>query len=269
MKTYTVNQLRSEFPNEDVCLDFVFNQKYPKQKEEWYRVKGRKCYANSSGEQIHPLKGTIFEKSDTPLTSWFYAIYLMSQAKNGISAKELQGHLGVTYKTAWRIATSIRTLMTQDGKPLSGTVEIDETFIGGTRRMSSKFDNKGIVLGMVERNGRVRVKHVDDRSDYTLLKSIRKNVRKGSRIMTDELSAYKKIGKQGYKRHSVIHSKREYVRGNVHTNTIEGFWGQFKRSVHGTYHSVSRSYLQSYADEFAFRYNHRNASVFEAVMGRI
>lgn len=129
---YTIKNFQKDFPNDDVCLDYIFKQKYPDTKQ-YYKVKGRKCYANPAGEQIHPLAGTIFEKSSTSLTNWFYAVYLFSQSKNGVSAKELERQLGVTYKCAWRIAKKIRELMSGDGDPLTGTVEVDETYVGGRK----------------------------------------------------------------------------------------------------------------------------------------
>lgn len=268
MKNYSIRQFQADFPSDAACLDYILNKKFPNEKG-WYRVKGRKCYANSKGEQIHPLKGTIFEKSDTPLTSWFYAIFLFSQSKNGISAKELQRQIGTTYKTAWRMATSIRSLMAGNKNPLKGVVEVDETYIGGVRRLDSKFKDRVSVVGMVERKGRVKSVVLPYKETHYVLNAIKDNIQKGSRLMTDEFSAYKKVKKLGYKRSAINHSKQSYVSGDIHTNTIEGFWGQFKRSLNGTYHAVSKEYLQTYLDEFAFRYNHRNASVFEAVMARI
>jgi len=267
---YTIKQFQTEFPNEDICLDYIFNKKYPDVKQ-YYRVKGRKCYANPQGKQIHPLAKTIFEKSATPLTLWFYAIYMFSQSKNGVSAKELERQLGVTYKCAWRIAKQIRELMKQDGDMLSGDVEVDETFIGGTRRMSSRLDNKEAVMGMVERKGRIKVKHIADRYNHTLLNEVKANIEQGSNVYTDEWKAYQRLSGLGYKRHSVQHNIKQYVRGLAHTNTIEGFWSQLKRSINGTYHAVSPKYLQSYADEFAFRYSYRKSpsAIFELLMERV
>ena len=135
---YSIKDFQGQFPNDEACLEYIFNQKYDKTCKcggQFYRSKTRKCYnCSMCGKQISPLAGTIFEKSDTPLTSWFYAIFLFSSARNGVSAKELERQLGVTYKTAWRIAFQIRQLMQQDKKKLSGVVEVDETYIGGYRR---------------------------------------------------------------------------------------------------------------------------------------
>lgn len=166
----TIKQFNDTFPNDDVCLQFIFEKRYGSLKAcpkcgvaepSYYRVRGRKCYeCQDCGHQIHPLANSIFHKSNTPLKSWFYAIYLFSASKNGVSAKELERHLGVTYKTAWRIAKQIRLLMEQDDEILTGDVETDETYIGGRRKLAQKFDNKSIVHGVVERNGRAKITHV-------------------------------------------------------------------------------------------------------------
>lgn len=270
MTKYTIADFRKEFPTERACLDYIFRKKYPDLKQ-YYFVEGRKCYANTKGQQIHPVKGTIFEKSSTPLTLWFYAIYLFSTSKNGVAAKELQRQLGVTYKTAWRMARQIRALMSdKDGEPLTGTVEIDEAYYGGHIPRGHKVDtmkNKSVIVGAVERRGRVKAKVSPNAKAKRIGDFIDKNVNPiTSRLMSDESNRYVKTLK-GYDRQSVNHHLLEYVRGEVHTNTIEGFWSQLKRSMDGTYHAVSKKYLQSYVDEFSFRRNH--PSVFEAMVARI
>jgi predicted RNA-binding Zn-ribbon protein involved in translation (DUF1610 family) len=135
---YTIKQFRRDFPDDNACLDYIFKNRYglsykcPKcGKAGFYRVRNRKCYASPCGYQVHPVAGTIFHKSDTKLTDWFFAIYLLSNSKDGVSAKELQRHLGTTYKTAWRISRQIRSLMKQDGNKLTGTIEPDETYFSG------------------------------------------------------------------------------------------------------------------------------------------
>lgn len=272
---YSVRDFRRDFPNDDVCLDTIFKERYGDVETcpscgsdtKFHRVKGRKCYACQwCGYQLHPLAETIFHKSSTPLTSWFYTIYLFSVSKNGVAAKELERHLGVTYKTAHRMAYHIRSLMSSTGK-LSGNVEADETYIGGVRSSDSKFENKVPVLGVVERQGEVRAKVTDRASATTALPFLRSNVEENSAIITDESSIYYRL-KREYGHESVNHSKKEYVRGIVHTNTIEGFWGQMKRSMDGTYHSVSRKYLQLYVNEFVFRYNLRGEVVYPVLLER-
>lgn len=267
MKTYSIKDFRKEFSTERACLDYIFAKKYPNLKG-YYFVEGRKCYANSKGKQIHPVKGTIFEKSSTPLTLWFFALYLFSVSKNGVSAKELQRQLGVTYKTAWRIGKQIRSLMTQGDDKLFGTVEVDETYIGGTRRLKVKMENKKPIIGLVERKGRLKANIIPNRETHTILNQVRDNVKRGSYLMTDDFRVYHKTPKMGYQRSGIKHSRKQYVRGNVHTNTIEGFWSQLKRSIDGTYHSVSKKHLQSYVDQFVFSRNF-SCRAFEELVARI
>ena len=263
---YSILDFQKEFPNDDTCLEYIFKKKYPDSKG-WYRVSGRKAYANAEGKQIYPLSKTIFEKSDTSLVKWFYAIFLFSQSKNGVSAKELQRQLSVTYKTAWRIGKQIRQLMTQDDTKLGGTIEADETYIGGTRRMKVKMENKTPVIGAVRRGGKIKAQALKNREEYSVIPFLMKNVKKGSILITDEAPVYKAV--LDYKRRSVEHGKKQFAVGNLHTNTIEGFWSQLKRSINGTYHSVSKKYLQTYVDEFSFYYNARFSLPFEVLMERI
>lgn len=269
---YTIKDLRADFPNDDVCLDYIFKTKFPDTKQ-YYKVTGRKCYAHSmTGQQIHPLKGTIFEKSSTKLTLWFHAIFLFASSKNGVSAKELQRQLGVTYKCAWRMAAQIRKLMEQDGDPLSGTVEIDETFYGKGGTNKTKAKTKLAIIGAVERDGKVRAIAAPSRKSEVILPFVKNNVVRGTHIVTDEYQAYQRLtsGAYGFSHSRVKHGKDHYVWKGQNTNSIEGFWGQFKRSVRGTYHFVSAKHLQSYLDEFAFRYNLRASEVpiFEVLISR-
>jgi len=269
---YTIKDLRKDFPSDDVCIDYIFSMRFPKAvcsackaKNSFYRVSTRKCYSCSHcGNQIHPLSGTIFHKSSTSLTDWFYALFLFASARNGVSGKELQRQLGVTYKTAWRMAKQIRSLMTQGKNPLEGTVEMDETYIGGRRRGSKRgrgAEHKQAVVGIAQRQGTVRVQHVENVKSATLMPMLRENVKLGSAVMTDEFPAYNRVSKDGYLHEVIQHAIKEYVRGNVHTNTIEGFWSQVKRSISGTHHAVSPKYLQFYLNEFVFRYNHRDSAI--------
>src|SRR5581483_345491 len=241
---------------EKSCLDYIFAKRYPQAIKTHYHVMGRKCYQNSKGGQIHPVKGTIFEKSSTPLTLWFYAIFLFSVSKNGVSAKELQRQLGVTYKCAWRIAKQIRALMVQGNRTLSGIVEIDETYMGGKIRGGKRglgSENKTPIFGAVERGGNIKTVVTKIRTKK-VMPIIRKSIVNGSHVMSDQLMMYRNLPNMGFKHEFVHHGAKEYVRGNVHTNTIEGFWSQLKRSINGTYHAVSPKHLQSYVDEFSFRY---------------
>lgn len=275
---YTVKQFRADFPNDDVCLDTIFENRYGDVKDcprcsvidtTFHRVTGRKCYACAHcGYQLHPLAQTIFHKSSTSLTDWFYAIYLFSVSKNGVAAKELERHLGVTYKTAHRMARQIRSLMLQDGNMLTGVVEADETYMGGKTEQKRKYDNKTPVLGVVQRDGDVKASVVTGANASTALPFLRASVAPTSSIITDESRIYHRL-KREYPHQFVNHSAKEYVRHRVHTNTIEGFWGQMKRSIDGTYHCVSPKYLQLYVDEFVFRYNLRDAVVYPALLERV
>lgn len=283
MNRYTIKNFQEEFPDDDTCLAYIFDLRYGglvkcpwcKKPKQFYKVKKRMCYACAfCAYQISPTAGTIFHKSPTKLTLWFYAIYLASQSKNGISAKELERQLGVTYKCAWRIAKKIRELMapnsTNKDQLLDGIVEADETYIGGVQSgKGNQYDNKTPVVGAAERKGSVKAKVTSDTAASTVQPLIRKNVSLNALLVTDEASPYWTIKKHGYSHTTVNHSRKEFARGKIHTNTIEGFWSQLKRSIDGTYHFVSPKYLQHYVDEFAFRYNHRHYPMFETLLRQI
>lgn len=267
---YTLAQFKKEYPDDDACLKAVLDNRYgttcPKCgviDTKFYKITGRKAYAClHCRKHIYPLAGTIFHKSETSLWNWFYAIFQFSVSKNGVSAKELERTLGVTYKTAWRMCRKIRELMEQDGDMLSGDVEVDETYIGGRKRGKNiSVNGKAAVFGAVERNGRASAKHVRTTGARVLLPEIESRIAAGSHVHSDEFRSYATLKRRGYTHTTVNHSKLEYVRGSAYTNTIEGFWSQLKRSIDGTYHAVSPKYLQSYVDEFVFRYNFRSVPI--------
>lgn len=268
---YSIKQFNEEFPNDDVCLEYIFNQKHKKKCEcggKYYRVRERKCYSCSKcRKQIYPLVGTIFEGSRTSLTLWFYAIYLFSQSKHGVSSAELERQLGVKYETAWRIAKRIRSLMKLPTKKLRGIVEADETYIGGLRKLNSWKRPKVPLMGIVQRGGSVIARVAPNHTEYSIVPFVENNVRKGSLLFTDGAPVYKIV--QGVKHDQVIHSKKEYVRGMVHTCTIDGYWGYLKNSLRGTHKQVSRRHLQSYVDSFAFSWNHRHGDPFASLMKRL
>jgi transposase len=269
---YTIKDFREQFPNDVTCLAYLYKVRFPKgaeclkcsHKACFYPIVKRRAYVCSwCGNQIYPTAGTIFHKSPTSLVSWFHAIFLMSQSKNGVAAMEIQRHTGVTYKCAWRIAKQIRLLMKQGTDPLGGMIEADETYVGGKRhgKRGRGAEGKTIVFGVVEREGGIKTKIVEDTKASTIIPMLQAMSQVGSILSTDESNIYNKVRSLDFIHETVKHSANEYVRGGVHTNTIEGFWSQFKRSVNGTFHAVSPKYLQSYLDEFCFRYDHRHDEV--------
>jgi transposase-like protein len=216
------------------------------------------------GNHVHPTANTIFHKSSTPLTLWFYAIYLMTSTRAGISAKQLERELGVTYKCAWRMFHQIRKMMTDDNTPLGGEVEVDETYIGGkaeNRRFVGNFNEKPkqVVMGMVERGGRVVARHVQSSGKPALLPQIIKHVEPHTQIYTDQWVAYKSLPKYGYP-HGSINHRKIYVAGNIHTQNIENFWSNMKRGIVGVYRHVDKKYFQAYVNEYDWRFSKRKSS---------
>lgn len=208
--------------------------------------------------------GTVFEDSRIPLRHWCFAFWRSATSKKGVSALEIHRQTGLSYKSCLFMLHRIRFAMDeQDVEPLKGDVEVDELFIGGARRVynnsrKSRIKPKTPVVGLKERGGRVRPRVVADVTGDSLKGIIRANVDKSSRILTDEWSGYRGIGKEYAGGHETVrHSTNEYVRGDVHTNSIEGFFGMVRRGLDGIYHSVSRKHLHRYLSEFEFRHNHR------------
>jgi transposase-like protein len=268
-KALTVTEFFTQFPDDDTCLAHLFRVRFgdspecPKcgQVGLFHKLSKMPAYTCNCGHHIHPMQGTPFENSRTPLQKWFYAMYLFTTTRNGVAAKELQRQLGVTYKTAWRIGHKIREYMAKvDGDwPLGGHVEIDETVVGGKKRNHGKGqgrDNKTIVFGMVERGGDVLTGVIPNVKEDTVEPIIRSTVNPGSTISTDAHRSYIDL-KHGYDHGSVNHGAGEYARGIRHTNTIEGFWAMLKRSIRGTHIHVSRKHLNSYLGELEFRFNLR------------
>jgi transposase len=210
------------------------------------------------------MAGTIFEDSHTSLQSWFYAIYLFTTTRHGVSGKELQRQLGVTYKTAWRMEHQIRKHMAEvDGEdPLSSIVEIDETMIGGVRpgKRGRGAAGKTLVLGMMEKNGDVMTRVVPNVRRSTLVPLIEGNIAKGSEIHTDELLSYAKLAGSGYDHKTVNHAKGEYVKNGTHVNSIEGYWFHLQKAIRATHIHVSGKHLEKYAKEFEYRFNRRKSA---------
>jgi len=272
-KKYTFADFNTEFPNDDACLNHIMEMRWPDGRtmcakcgveRKHYRVTGRTAYAcDHCGNHIYPLAGTIFEKSTTSLRIWFYAMYQMGSTRCGVSAKQLQRETGVTYKTAWRMFKQIRTLMSEEVSLEGSPVEMDETYVGGKRRNGkrgrSTEGNKSCVVGAVERQGKVIAIVGTDATKKTLHGIAKEYILPSSTVFTDEWSGYHGLEQvNGYQHRRVNHSAGVYVTGDAHTNTIEGFWSLVKRGIGGVYHSVGKGYLQSYVDEYSFRYNRRN-----------
>jgi len=235
-----------------------------------YQYKDGKLYkCKSCTKQFTVRVGTIFEDSSVSLQKWFLAIYLATSLKSGISSIQLSKYISVTQKTAWFMLHRIRKVIELEELELSGIVETDETYIGGkvTNRPLSKRNNddtKSVVLGLVEQSGRTKMKHVISSGARSLIPEIEKSVDKeNSKVFSDEWGSYRNLTKLGYYHNSVNHRLGEYVKGDVHTNTIEGVWSQLKRGINGIYHHVSPKHLQRYCDEYGYRYNTRGLSDFE------
>ena len=279
MIRFTFNDFNEMFPDDDACLEWLRNYLYPngifcklcKRNTKHHRVVSRRSYScDHCGHHVHPTAETIFHKSSTPLTTWFHAIYLMASTRCGISAKQIERETGVTYKTAWRIFNKIRELLQDDSGPVGGSVEMDETYFGGRRKGSRGRPGRGDkkktpIVGIVQRKGRVVARTTEDAKGSTLLPLVAKHVLPKSTVYTDEWSGYDGIphmkdsegNPAGYKHRRIHHAAKIYVMGDIHTNSVEGFWSLIKRGIGGVYHAVSQKYLQNYLDEYSFRYNRR------------
>lgn len=221
----------------------------------------------SCRKQFTVTVGTIFEDSHIPLTKWIQAFQLVCSSKKGISTHQLHRMLGITYKSAWFMSHRIRYVMTHGtfaGK-LGGTVEIDETYVGGKKNQVKwgSRSHKTPVVALVERRGRVRSFVVPVVNAGNLKEMIRANVDQSANLMTDSFKGYKGLNKEFASHETVNHFEKEYVRGEVSTNTIEGFFSLLKRGINGTFHHVSRQHLHRYLAEFDFRYNARKVSDVE------
>ena len=295
---YSLMEFMKDYPDDATCLDWLWRNRYspdgehafcPKCQQErvFHKYESKQLKPSYTctgcGYHIHPTAETIFHKSSTSLHLWFYAMYLMTSTRCGISAKQIERELGVTYKTAWRMAKEIRTsLMVQTDEPLGkdAGVELDETFIGGKaknmhRARRERLGGRGTagkapVWGAVERKGKVVAVTVTNVDEVALLPKVRQHVLPASTVYTDEAGGYKYLKEHGYNHQKINHMEKVYVSGDVHTNTIEGFWSLVKRGIGGVYHAVSSKHLQGYLNEYAWRYNNRNGGrmMFETLLLR-
>lgn len=282
---YTVKDLRVDFPDEEACLEWLVNWLYPEgitckkcnKVTKHYKDKNRRSYSCSEcGNHMHPTAGTICHNSHIPLTDWFYAIYMMSTNKAGTTAMQIERELGCTYATAWRMMHQIRKMMEAKIDFLMGEVEVDESYVhanvykrsSAQRRYGRTGNRSGqILFGAVERGGSVKVWHVKSAGARVLIPLINTNVAKGTLIHTDGYRLYNKLPLWGYKHRTTDHSKWEFYRPDSSTQNIENVWSTMKPRWKGTFKHISPQYLQAYANEFAWRYSHRNAiSMFWSLM---
>jgi transposase-like protein/IS1 family transposase len=218
---------------------------------------------NSCRYRFSVTTGTIFHDTHLPLWKWFLAVYTIVESKKGVSSNQLKRELGVSYKTAWYLSHRIRNAMAQareDTEPFDGIVEVDETFVGGKTEGQGRGykGNKALVVGMVQYGGEIVLRIADDRTRKTLHEIVLKQTDpKAVAIFTDEWPAYAGIGDHDTRHETVNHSQDEYVRGEVHTNTIEGVWSLLKRSIIGAFHHVSIKHLDAYLDELEWRFSNR------------
>lgn len=291
---YSFEDFLRQFPNDDACLEHIKEQRWPngitycdtcKADKKHHRVTGRTAYAcETCGWHLYPLAGTILEKTTTSLRTWFYAMYLMGSTRCGISAKQIQRETSVTYKTAWRMFKQIRSLLSEEIQ-LQGPAEMDETYFGGRvksgKRLggkSQRFTNKTRIAGIVERKGKIIARTATERGNNQLLNLATEYILPDSTVYTDEYAAYNNLDKAtkdgkplGYNHRRIHHASKVYVMGDIHTNTVEGFWSLLKRGIGGVYHAVSQEYLQTYLDEYTYRYNRRDQGnlIFKSILAEV
>jgi DNA-directed RNA polymerase subunit RPC12/RpoP len=285
---YTKAQFDADFPDDEACLRWLMQVRHGgthitcpgcKAPSKFHRMGKRRAFAcQYCGHHIFPCAGTILEKSRTPLTKWFYALYLLTASRHGVPAREMERQLGVTFKCAWRICHELRKLMAKAdlkfgggaGGQLKGHVEVDESYFGPRSNRPGIVD-KTPVIGMTERDGRLRAKPLTSTRAGEMTGEIDLNVAQGSRISTDEHKSYAGLTGMGYRHETVEHSAKEFARGDVHVNSLEGFWSRLKVSIRGTHVHVSQKHLDKYVGEFACRYNMRKRPerMFRAIISSL
>ena len=288
-KQLTVREFFKRFPDDAACLQHVTEVRYGLRHTcgkcgtvdaTFHRLANRPAYSCAScGAHVYPCAGTVFQDSRTPLTLWFYAIYLFVVTRHGVSGKELQRQLGVTYKTAWRMGQQIRLLMGSavEFEALKGHVEMDETFVGGHAPKANYRDNKTIVMGLKERGGRIVTEVIPDVKKSTLRKVVLMTVQPNTIVSTDEAKGYGLLTADGYEHGRVNHSANEWTKTDPatgvyhHVAHVESFWRLFKCSIASTHIHVSAKYMQRYLDEFTFRSNHRQMqnAMFDLLIGAV
>lgn len=289
----TLQQAVVYFNDPDNCLNYFAARRWPHgvacptcgRDDVVFLAKQRKwqCKSVHTKRQFSAKVGTIFEDSPLGLDKWLLAVWMITNCKNGVSSYEIHRHIGVTQKTAWFMIHRIRIAMTTGSfEKLSGTVEADETWVGGDAKnmhsakrerfkmKAGRRDHKTGVLGMLERKGRVRARVINNAKGKTLIPLVRENVEQCSELFTDSHPAYELLA--AHYHHEAVNHSIEYVRDNVHTNGIENFWSLLKRAIKGTYVSVESVHLQKYVEEQVFRYNERkgkDADRFSKITGQL
>lgn len=278
----SILELIKEFKDEQTCINHLEELRWNgdvispfDQTSKVYKCKNNKYRCKNTGKYFNVKTGTLFDNSKIELQKWFLAIWLITSHKKGISSLQLHKDIHVTQKTAWFMLQRIRNCFgIENNNELNNTVEADETYVGGknkNRHAKNKIKNsqgrstkdKTPVVGFVERNGKLNANVVKNTNCETLTNETIRSVKESATIYTDEWLGYNAL-KRIYDHHYVKHNQGEYVKGSVHTNTIEGFWSLLKRGIIGIYHFASKKHLQKYVDEFVFRYNTRNME-FEAI----
>ena len=270
--TISFIEIFQRFPNQEIARTFMEHKRWPNgpqcphcQEKKRVGVRNIGYYQCNACLEVFTVRTkTVMERSHIPLNKWIYGMYLLVTARKGISSVQLSKELGIRQSSAWFMLQRLREACRTPGDPLSGIVEIDETFIGGletnkhpSKKIKGRQGGKGKtpVLGMRERKGRVIATTIPSTDWFTVQDTIRKNIELFSVVHTDDHRSY--IGIESFlaRHHTVKHSAKEYVKGDVHTNGIESVWAVLKRGVYGVYHQVSKKHIQRYVNEFTFRLN--------------
>jgi transposase-like protein len=267
-----------QFTTDDKCLDYIEKMRWPngvccihcgvlnvskitrEKKGKNQRTRIYQCLEKECGKQFSATSGTIFNDTHLPLTKWFLAIAFICEAKKGMSALQVQRHLGINYRTAWHLCHRIREAM-KEGGLLTGVVEADETYLTPKKprkgRPYVKKDKRDVVLGMIERGGKLRLVPIADAKIEIIEPMLDKHISPDATLQTDGHPTYEIIGQRKFAAHRVIDHARSYAIGDLHTNSIENAFSLLKRGVYGTFHKVSIKHLERYCNEFSYRFNRR------------
>lgn len=275
---FTLHDFLRGFYTTAQCLEFLARLRWPEGircrkcneiKKHYLRVEQHAFSCTTCGTLTTPTKGTIFYRSNVRLSDWFWVVFQFAKTRTGITAKQIERELDVSYKTALRMCNKVRSCLDEAPEKLKGKVEVDETYMGNSRRYFGRKRKRGRgadkrpVFGVVERDGAVVAKVVDNCKRDTVFPIIKEHVESGSEIFSDEFAVYRTLSEEGYEHDTVNHSAGQYVKyredgEEVHTNTLEGFWSYPKNAIKGVHRGVSDRHLQGYINEYAFRQSHRN-----------